>query len=64
MIHQFLRERSEAGRPIVNFVILDDLPIWQFSGLESHLVRVDGDVGFSERDFERASVCLEVCHAG
>jgi hypothetical protein len=59
MIHQFLLERAAVGRRVQNFVILDNLPIWQFSGSERHLIRTDGDVGFSQRDFERASGCLE-----
>lgn len=59
MIHRFLQERAEVGRRVECFVILDDLPPWQFKGLESHLIRVDGDVGFSQRDFERASESLE-----
>jgi hypothetical protein len=59
MIHQFLEERAAVGRRVQSFVILDDLPIWQFSGLERYLIRTDGEVGFSERDFERANGYLK-----
>lgn len=58
-VARFLFGRIDCGRPVGSYVVLDDSRIDLFDS--SRWIRVDGAVGLTEQDAERARIILTRC---